>query len=64
MRACVSEWVSEWVSEMGKTASLPPLQKSNLEFEKYVEEQKLLEKEQSLNEIEADIKKLQIGKKS
>jgi hypothetical protein len=54
----------ELLTHAGKVSHEMALQKSNIEFEKYIVEQKLLEKEQSLNEIEADIKKLQIGKKS
>ena len=34
------------------------VEKSNTEFEKYKVAQKIIEKEQSLKEIEADIKKL------
>jgi len=54
----------ELLTHAGKVSHEMALQKSNIEFEKYIVDQKLLEKEQSLNEIEADIKKLQIGKKS
>lgn len=54
----------ELLTHAGKVSHEMALQKSNIEFEKYIVDQKLLEKEQSLSEIEADIKKLQIGKKS
>jgi len=54
----------ELLTHAGKVSHEMALQKSNIEFEKYIVDQKLLEKEQSLNEIEADIKKLKIGKKS
>ena len=54
----------ELLTHAGKVSHEMALQKSNIEFEKYIVDQKLLENEQSLNEIEADIKKLIIGKKS
>ena len=38
------------------------LHKSELEYEKYKQTQKQLEKEQSLREIEEDIKKLNVAK--
>lgn len=47
----------------GKISHEQTLQKSEAEFEKYRDAQKLLEKEQSLKEIEADIKKLGRPKK-
>lgn len=54
----------ELLTHAGKISHEMALQKSNTEFEKYKTEQKLREKEQSLNEIEADIKKLTKGKKN
>lgn len=53
----------ELLTHAGKVSHEMALQKSNTEFEKYKVEQTLLEKEQSLNEIEADIKNLRIGMK-
>lgn len=53
----------ELLTHVGKVNHELALQKSNTEFEKYKVEQTLLEKEQSLKEIEADIKNLKIGKK-
>ncbi|MBC7554845.1 MAG: virulence RhuM family protein [Taibaiella sp.] len=54
----------ELLTHAGTISHEMALQKSNMEFEKYKIEQKLREKEQSLNEIEADMKKLKKGKKN
>jgi hypothetical protein len=48
----------ELLSHAGKISHEKALQKSEAEFEKYKITQKLIEKEQSLKEIEEDIKKL------
>ena len=48
----------ELLTHAGKISHEQALQKSGLEFEKYEATKKQIEKEQSLNEIEADIKKL------
>jgi hypothetical protein len=49
----------ELLTHAGKVTHEKALQKSNQEFEKYKESQKLLDKEMSLKEIEADLKRLQ-----
>lgn len=48
----------ELLSHAGKISRERALQKSNEEFEKYKIAQQTIEKEQSLKEIEEDIKKL------
>ncbi len=48
----------ELLTHAGKTSHEKALEKSEEEFEKYKIAQKIVEKEQSLKEIEADIKKL------
>lgn len=48
----------ELLTHAGKVSHEMALKKSTAEFEKYQESQKLIEKEQSLKEIEEDIKKL------
>jgi hypothetical protein len=48
----------ELLTHAGKISHEKALEKSNAEFEKYKISQKVIEKEQSLKEIEADIKKL------
>jgi hypothetical protein len=48
----------ELLTHAGKVSHEMALQKSNLEYEKYQSAQKQIEKEQSLVEIEQDIKKL------
>ena len=48
----------ELLTHAGKISHEMAVQKSNEEFAKYRNDQKKLEKEQSLNEIENDIKKL------
>ena len=48
----------ELLSHAGKISHEKALQKSEAEFEKYKITQKAIEKEQSLKEIEEDIKKL------
>jgi hypothetical protein len=53
----------ELLSHAGKISHEKALKKSESEFEKYKVSQKAIEKEQSLKEIEADIKKLQKPKK-
>lgn len=53
----------ELLYHAGKISHEKALQKSEVEFEKYKVSQKAIEKEQSLKEIEADIKKLKIPKK-
>ena len=49
----------ELLTHAGKVTHEKALQKSNQEFEKYKESQKMLDKEMSLKEIEADLKRLQ-----
>lgn len=51
----------ELLTHAGKISHEMALQKSNAEFEKYKLEQKKADKEQSLKEIEEDIKKLKPG---
>jgi hypothetical protein len=51
----------ELLSHAGKISHDMALQKSTEEFEKYMEGQKVVEKEQSLNEIEEDIKRMVNG---
>lgn len=53
----------ELLTHAGKISHEKALQKSEVEFEKYKDAQKALEKEQSLKEIEEDIKKLKKPKK-
>jgi hypothetical protein len=53
----------ELLAHAGKVSHEKALQKSELEFEKYKIAQKAIEKEQSLKEIEDDIKKLKKPKK-
>lgn len=48
----------ELLTHAGKISHEKALEKSNTEFEKYKVAQKIIEKEQSLKEIEVDIKKL------
>jgi hypothetical protein len=48
----------ELLTHAGKISHETALQKSEVEFEKYKNGQKAIEKEQSLKEIEEDIKKL------
>lgn len=48
----------ELLTHAGKISHEKALKKSEAEFEKYKTDQKAFEKEQSLKEIEADIKKL------
>ena len=48
----------ELLTHAGKVSHEKALQKSEAEFEKYKISQKAIEKEQSLKEIEDDIKKL------
>ena len=48
----------ELLTHAGKVTHEKALEKSNEEFEKYKTAQKIIEKEQSLNEIEQDIKRL------
>ncbi len=48
----------ELLTHAGKISHDMALQKSGEEFEKYKLEQKALEKEESLKEIEADLKRL------
>jgi hypothetical protein len=48
----------ELLTHAGKISHEEAMEKSNVEFEKYKLAQKITEKEQSLKEIEADIKKL------
>lgn len=48
----------ELLTHAGKISHEQALEKSGTEFEKYNSTQKQVEKEQSLKEIEADIKKL------
>lgn len=48
----------ELLTHAGKISHEKALEKSNAEFEKYKESQKKIEKEQSLKEIEEDIKRL------
>ncbi len=48
----------ELLTHAGKISHEKALEKSNEEFQKYKLAQKAIEKEQSLKEIEADIKKL------
>jgi hypothetical protein len=48
----------ELLTHAGKISHEAAIQKSNEEFEKYKLAQKVIEKEQSLKEIEADIKKI------
>lgn len=48
----------ELLTHAGKISHQKALEKSEAEFEKYRITQKVLEKEESLKEIEADIKKL------
>jgi hypothetical protein len=53
----------ELLTHAGKVSHEKALQKSEVEFEKYKIAQKAIEKEQSLKEIEEDIKKLKKPKK-
>lgn len=53
----------ELLTHAGKISHDMALEKSAEEFEKYKLTQKAIEKEQSLKEIEADIKKLNLPKK-
>ena len=53
----------ELLSHAGKISHEKAMQKSEAEFEKYKTTQKAIEKEQSLKEIEEDIKKIQNPKK-
>jgi hypothetical protein len=48
----------ELLTHAGKISHQMALDKSSVEFEKFKENRKIIEKEQSLKEIEADIKKL------
>ncbi len=48
----------ELLTHAGKISHEAAVEKSNQEFEKYKLAQKLTEKEQSLKEIEADIKRI------
>ncbi|HEX2935064.1 MAG TPA: virulence RhuM family protein [Bacteroidales bacterium] len=48
----------ELLTHAGKISHELAVEKSNVEYEKYKTQQKQLQKEQSLNEIEADIKKM------
>ncbi len=48
----------ELLTHAGKISHQKAIDKSEIEFEKYKQAQKVLEKEQSLKEIEADIKKI------
>ena len=48
----------ELLTHAGKISHEAALEKSNEEFEKYKLAQKTIEKEQSLKEIEADIKRI------
>ena len=48
----------ELLTHAGKISHELALEKSNIEYEKYKTQQKQLQKEQSLKEIEADIKKI------
>jgi hypothetical protein len=70
----MSDWISrlesilqlngrELLNHAGKISHEKALQKSGAEFEKFKEAQKPIEKEQSLKEIEEDIKKLKKLKK-
>ena len=49
----------ELLDHAGKVSHDKALQKSELEYRKYVDEQKKLEKEESLKELEADINKME-----
>jgi hypothetical protein len=53
----------ELLNHAGKISHEEALQKSGEEFEKYVIAQKAIEKEQSLIELEKDIKKLGMAEK-
>lgn len=53
----------ELMTHAGKVSHKMALDRSTEEFEKFNEQQKAIEKESSLKEIEADIKKLQQPKK-
>ena len=53
----------ELLSHAGKISHEKAIQKSQIEFEKYKETQKLIEKEESLKEIEKDIKQLKNNNK-
>lgn len=53
----------ELLVHAGKISHEMALEKSNLEYEKYKSNQKAIENEQNLNEIVADIKRLQTNKK-
>ena len=70
---CMVNWISrlnailqlngrELLSHAGKVSHETALDKSNLEYEKYKASQKQIEQEQSLKEIEEDIKKLRLNK--
>ena len=48
----------ELLTHAGKISHKEALEKSNIEYEKYNEQQKQIEKENSLKEIETDISKL------
>jgi hypothetical protein len=48
----------ELLNHAGKISHEKALEKSTIEFEKYKEVQKAIEKSESLNELENDIKKL------
>jgi hypothetical protein len=53
----------ELLTHAGEISHEMALEKTSVEFEKYTQTQKLTEQEQSLKEIEADIKKLDRFKK-
>lgn len=52
----------ELLTHAGKISHQMAIEKSNQEFEKYIKEQKQLAHEQSLKEIEEDIKRLKSSK--
>ncbi len=52
----------ELLTHAGKISHQMAIEKSKQEFEKYIEEQKQLAHEQSLKEIEEDIKRLKSNK--
>jgi hypothetical protein len=51
----------ELLNHAGKISHQEALEKSNIEYLKYKEAQKAIEKEQSLKEIEEDIKRIVNG---
>ncbi|MDZ7742203.1 MAG: hypothetical protein U5Q03_10730 [Bacteroidota bacterium] len=53
----------ELLSHAGKISHEMAMKKSGVEYEKYREHQKALEKEESLKELEEDIEKLKKPKK-